>query len=255
MLRHIIISVPVLWPLRLLVRQEQRELWSGPAWPCILNRHDLLRNTLSQVIADQWSAWGGTHTWPSSSSLTLSCCQGPGLLQRARPGQCWHCVRCQVSGQEESWQTLPRLRPRLLPLQRCSPHLLSSSCQEGDSGPAQQGVLCGRVSLPARPVGGEGGGGVRHRVREEVRGEERECVRWRGGDQLPGGPLHRVQHGHGPPATQQDQARPQVVCGEDVQAGNQDCASHQDGASLQECHQTKLCYKLGNWQIWKTSKK
>ena len=34
------------------------------------------------------------------------------------------------------------------------------------------GVLRGRVGLPARAVGGEGGPGVRHHLRQEVRLEE-----------------------------------------------------------------------------------
>ena len=63
---------------------------------------------------------------------------------------------------------------------------------------------------------------MRHRVRQEVRREEGERVRRRGGDQVRGDPLHRVRHGHGAPAPQQDQARPQAVRGENLRAGLSD---------------------------------
>ena len=43
----------------------------------------------------------------------------------------------------------------------------------GPGGPAQQGVLRGRVHLPARRLGRGGRRAVRHRVREAVRGQDR----------------------------------------------------------------------------------
>ena len=52
------------------------------------------------------------------------------------------------------------------------------------------GVLCGRVRLPARGVAGARGGGLRHNLREEVRGEAAERLRHCDGDEVRGEAVH-----------------------------------------------------------------